>query len=41
MKPDIGTGDIVVGILGSIGVVVLIVLFIYVVRDILTKKEGE
>ncbi len=41
MKPDIGTGDIVVGILGAIGVVVLIALFIYVVRDILTRKEGE
>ncbi len=41
MKPDIGTGDIIVGILGAIGVVVLIVLFIYVVRDVLTRKEGE
>jgi len=41
MKPDVGTGDIIVGVLGAIGVVVLIVLFIYVVRDILTKKEGE
>lgn len=41
MKPDVGTGDIIVGILGAIGVVVLIVLFIYVVRDVLTKKEGE
>ncbi len=41
MKPEIGTGDIVVGILGAIGVVVLIALFIYVVRDILTRKEGE
>lgn len=41
MKPDIGTGDIIVGLLGAIGVVVLIVLFVYVVRDVLTKKEGE
>jgi len=41
MKPDVGTGDVIVGILGAIGVVVLIVLFIYVVRDVLTKKEGE
>jgi hypothetical protein len=41
MKPDIGTGDIIVGVLGAIGVVVLLVLFIYVVRNILTKKEGE
>jgi beta-lactamase regulating signal transducer with metallopeptidase domain len=41
MKPDIGTGDIIVGVLGAIGVIVLLVLFIYVVRNILTKKEGE
>jgi len=41
MKPDVGTGDIIVGILGAIGVVVLIVLFIYVVRSVLTRKEGE
>lgn len=41
MKPEIGTGDIIVGLLGAIGVVVLIVLFVYVVRDVLTKKEGE
>jgi hypothetical protein len=41
MKPEIGTGDIVVGVLATIGVVVLIVLFIYVVRNVLTRKEGE
>ncbi len=41
MKPEIGTGDIIVGVLGTIGVVVLIVLFVYVVRNVLTKKEGE
>lgn len=41
MKPEIGTGDVIVGILGAIGVVVLIVLFVYVVRNMLLKKEGE
>jgi hypothetical protein len=41
MKYDVGTGDIIVGILGTIGVVVLIVLFVYVVKNILMKKEGE
>jgi len=40
MKPEIGTGDIIVGMLGAIGVVVLIVLFVYVVRNVLLKKEG-
>ena len=39
MKQEYGTGDIIVGILGTIGVVVLIVLFIYVVRNVLSKKE--
>ncbi|MGH7259056.1 MAG: hypothetical protein ACREI9_00050 [Nitrospiraceae bacterium] len=41
MKPEIGTEDVIVGILGAIGVVVLIVLFVYVVRNMLLKKEGE
>lgn len=41
MERQFETGDIVVGILGAIGVVVLIVLFVYVVRNVLTKKEGE
>jgi hypothetical protein len=41
MKPEVDTGDIIVGVLGAIGVVVLIVLFIYVVRNMLMKKEGE
>jgi hypothetical protein len=41
MKQEFGTGDIIVGVLGTIGVVVLLVLFVYVVRNILMKKEGE
>lgn len=41
MKSEIGTGDIIVGVMGAIGVVVLIVLFVYVVRNVLLKKEGE
>jgi len=41
MKYDVGTGDIIVGVLGAIGVGVLIVLFVYVVKNILMKKEGE
>jgi hypothetical protein len=41
MKYEVGTGDIIVGLLGAVGVVVLIVLFIYVVRNVLMKKEGE
>lgn len=41
MEYEIGTGDIIVGVMGAIGVVVLIVLFVYVVRNVLMKKEGE
>lgn len=41
MEQEFGTGDIIVGVLGTIGVVVLLVLFVYVVRNILMKKEGE
>lgn len=41
MNPDVGTGDIIVGILGAIGVVVLIAVFVYVVKNVLLKKEGE
>jgi hypothetical protein len=41
MKQEFGTGDIIVGVLGTIGVVVLLVLFVYVVRNILMKKEEE
>ena len=41
MKYEVGTGDIIVGVLGAIGVIVLIVLFAYVVRSVLMKKEGE
>jgi hypothetical protein len=41
MKQEFGTGDIIVGILGAIGVVVLIALFVYVVKNVLMKKEGE
>jgi len=41
MKYDVGTGDIIVGVLGAIGVVVLIVLFVHVVRTVFMNKEGE
>jgi hypothetical protein len=41
MKQDYGTGDVIVGVLGAIGVMVLIVLFVYVVKNVLLKKEGE
>jgi hypothetical protein len=38
MKPEIGTGDIVVGVLGAIGVVVLVIVFVVVARKVLRDK---
>jgi len=33
-----GTGDIVVGVLASVGVLVLIIVFVWVLRDRMLKK---
>ena len=37
MSPEIGTGDVIVGILAVLGVVVLIILFIVLVRSVLKE----
>lgn len=39
MTSEMGSADIVVGILAAIGVVVLIGVFVYVVKTILLKKD--
>ena len=39
MAPQYQTGDIIVGVLASIGVVVLIVLFVVVVRTHILRKD--
>lgn len=39
MKPEFETADIVVGVLASLGVVVLIVVFIMVFRAVILKKD--
>ena len=36
---EVATENIVIGVLASIGVVVLIVLFVYVVKQILLRKD--
>ena len=41
MDEAVGTGDIIIGILAGLGVLVLIVLFIVVVKTILLKKDEE
>jgi hypothetical protein len=33
------TGDIIVGVLGTIGVVVLIAVFVYVFRQVIKKEQ--
>jgi hypothetical protein len=38
MRPEIGTADIVVGVLTVIGVAVLIVVFVWVFKDRMLNK---
>jgi hypothetical protein len=38
MKAEFGTADIVVGVIAAVGVVVLIVVFIWVFRDRMLNK---
>jgi hypothetical protein len=39
MDEAMGTGDIIIGIFAALGVVVLIVVFGFVVKTILLKKD--
>jgi flagellar biogenesis protein FliO len=36
---ELATENIAIGVLASIGVLVLIVVFIYVVRQVITRKD--
>jgi hypothetical protein len=36
---ELATENIVIGVLASIGVLVLIVVFVYVVRQVITRKD--
>jgi len=36
---DYGTEDIIIGVIASIGVVILLVVFVYVVRQIMMRKD--
>ncbi len=38
MKPEMETGDIVIGVMASLGVVVLFVVFVWVVRRVMRKE---
>lgn len=37
MKPEMETGDIVIGVIAALGVVVLLVVFIIVVRKVMKQ----
>lgn len=39
MPPEYQTGDIVVGVLAVIGVIVLVVLFVYVLKTSILRKD--
>ena len=41
MDEPMGTGDIVIGVLAALGVVVLIIVFLVVVKTVLFKKDEE
>ena len=36
---DMATGDLVIGVLAGLGVVVLLVLFVYVAKQIILRKD--
>jgi hypothetical protein len=41
MDETMGTGDVVIGVLAAVGIVVLIVVFLVVVKTVLLKKDEE
>jgi len=41
MREGLGTGDIIVGIIAALGVVVMIVVFFVVVKTVFLKKDKE
>ncbi len=41
MDEQMGTGDIIIGVLAALGVVVLIIVFLIVVKTVLLKKDEE
>ena len=41
MDEAIGTGDIIIGVLALVGVLVLIVVFLVVLKTVILKKDEE
>ncbi|GJL57614.1 MAG: hypothetical protein NPIRA03_04710 [Nitrospirales bacterium] len=41
MNEEMGTGDLIIGIIAAIGVVVLVVVFIVVVKNVFLNKDRD
>lgn len=41
MNEEMGTGDFIIGIMAAIGVVILVVVFIVVVKNVFLNKDSD
>lgn len=41
MNEEMGTGDLIIGIVAALGVVVLVVVFVVVVKKVLLNKDSD
>jgi hypothetical protein len=41
MNEAMGTGDIMIGVVAALGVVVLVVVFVVVVKKVLLRNDGD
>jgi len=41
MKEAMGTGDIIIGIVAALGIVVLVVVFVLVVKKVFLSKDTD
>ena len=41
MNEEMGTGDLVIGIMAAIGVVILVLVFIVVVKNVFLNKDSD
>lgn len=41
MNEEMGTGDLIIGIMAAIGVVILVLVFIVVVKNVFLNKDSD
>ncbi|GJL55255.1 MAG: hypothetical protein NPIRA02_23870 [Nitrospirales bacterium] len=41
MREGVGTGDVIVGVIAALGVVVMIVVFVVVVKTVFSNKDKK